>query len=99
MRVFLSSRRLNTSITSGCQELSRKRVMGWNKRERHKTMSQYLLAIPSYFRSQAPAWSNSRAGVEDIDAALYHRHIEGDDAAFVELFNRHNHRLYVYCLK
>lgn len=33
------------------------------------------------------------------DAAVMNRFLAGDDAAFVELFDRHNHRLYVYCLK
>jgi len=33
------------------------------------------------------------------DVALLNRFIDGDDAAFIELFDRHHHRLYLYCLK
>ncbi len=33
------------------------------------------------------------------DQALFARFLEGDDAAFMELFDRHTHRLYLYCLK
>jgi RNA polymerase sigma-70 factor (ECF subfamily) len=62
-------------------------------------MSQYLYAIPSLFRASAPAWKESSASGDDVDQHLYRRHLDGDDAAFSELFNRHNHRLYVYCLK
>ncbi|HVK37936.1 MAG TPA: RNA polymerase sigma factor [Candidatus Kapabacteria bacterium] len=40
-----------------------------------------------------------RATAEDRDTQLFERHLRGDDAALVELFNAHNHRLYVYCVK
>jgi RNA polymerase sigma-70 factor, ECF subfamily len=33
------------------------------------------------------------------EATLFERHIAGDDAAFGELFQRWNHRLYLYSLK
>lgn len=33
------------------------------------------------------------------DALLMERFLAGDDAAFVDLFDRHNRRLFVYCLK
>lgn len=33
------------------------------------------------------------------DADLFARFLEGDDTALVELFDRHNHRLYLYCLQ
>jgi RNA polymerase sigma-70 factor (ECF subfamily) len=33
------------------------------------------------------------------DAALFARFLGGDDSAFMELFDRHTHRLYLYCLK
>lgn len=36
---------------------------------------------------------------EDRDALLFERHLAGDDAALVALFDAHNHRLYAYCLK
>lgn len=40
-----------------------------------------------------------RATAEDRDTQLFERHLRGDDAALVELFNAHNHRLCVYCVK
>jgi RNA polymerase sigma factor (sigma-70 family) len=33
------------------------------------------------------------------DAQLFARFLDGDDTAFMELFDRHTHRLYMYCLK
>jgi RNA polymerase sigma-70 factor (ECF subfamily) len=33
------------------------------------------------------------------DAQLFARFMEGDDGAFMELFDRHTHKLYMYCLK
>jgi RNA polymerase sigma factor (sigma-70 family) len=33
------------------------------------------------------------------EATLFVRHLAGEDAAFVELFRRWNHKLYLYCLK
>ncbi|MDB5033168.1 MAG: sigT [Chlorobi bacterium] len=33
------------------------------------------------------------------DEQLFARFMAGDDAAFMELFDRHTHRLYMYCLK
>jgi RNA polymerase sigma factor (sigma-70 family) len=33
------------------------------------------------------------------EATLFERHLSGDDAAFMELFHRWNHKLYLYCLK
>ncbi len=33
------------------------------------------------------------------DAELFTRFLEGDDVALVEMFDRHNHRLYLYCLQ
>lgn len=75
------------------------RVMATDKPEKRRNMSQYLLAIPSFIRSGAAPWTESAPAVEDRDALLFAQHLEGEDAAFVELFNRHNHRLYLYCLK
>ena len=37
--------------------------------------------------------------VEERERVLFERHLGGDDAALVELFNAHNHRLFVYCHK
>lgn len=39
------------------------------------------------------------ASAENSSAALLERFIAGDDAAFVDLFNQHNHRLYTYSLR
>lgn len=36
-------------------------------------------------------------GPDDTD--LFRRFFEGDDTALVRLFDRHNHRLYIYCLQ
>ena len=33
------------------------------------------------------------------DAQLFARFMEGDDTAFMEMFDRHTHKLYMYCLK
>jgi RNA polymerase sigma-70 factor (ECF subfamily) len=33
------------------------------------------------------------------DALFFDRFLAGDDVAFAELFDRHNHRLFVYCMK
>ncbi len=33
------------------------------------------------------------------DPELFARFLEGDDRALVEMFDRHNHRLYLYCLQ
>jgi len=33
------------------------------------------------------------------DESLFDRFLSGDDRALVELFDRHNHRLYLYCLQ
>src|SRR5687768_1835367 len=40
-----------------------------------------------------------RDGVATDEAALLVDFIGGDDTAFIELFDRHNQRLYLYCLK
>ncbi|KXK56912.1 MAG: RNA polymerase sigma factor [Chlorobi bacterium OLB7] len=33
------------------------------------------------------------------EAQLFDQFLAGDDRAFAELFDRHHHRLYLYCLK
>jgi RNA polymerase sigma-70 factor (ECF subfamily) len=82
-----------------CQDHSRMRVMATDKPGKRRNMSQYLIAIPSFIRSGGTAWTASSHVAEDRDALLFEQHLAGDDVAFVELFNRHNHRLYLYCLK
>ncbi len=44
-------------------------------------------------KENAPSRQNSQ------DADLCARFMGGDDTAFMELFDRHTHRLYLYCLK
>jgi RNA polymerase sigma-70 factor (ECF subfamily) len=62
-------------------------------------MSEYLVALPSPLSTRRDVWKEVRAISEDRDTLLFERHLRGDDAAMVELFTTHNHRLYVYCLK
>jgi RNA polymerase sigma-70 factor, ECF subfamily len=62
-------------------------------------MSEYVVALPSPLSARRDVWMEVRATSEDRDTQLFERHLHGDDAALVELFNAHNHRLYVYCLK
>ena len=62
-------------------------------------MSHYSLAIHT-----AAASEPRKRDVEIIppisdDALYFDRFLAGDDAAFAELFDRHNHRLFVYCMK
>lgn len=35
----------------------------------------------------------------NLDTQLFDQFLAGDDRAFAELFDRHHHRLYLYCLK
>jgi RNA polymerase sigma-70 factor, ECF subfamily len=44
-------------------------------------------------------WSGRPALDNDQDATLFDRFLAGDDAAFVRFLERHNRRLYAYCLK
>lgn len=61
-------------------------------------MSQYQLAIQTCTVPSANVWSTTENAGEGRDAQLLERFIAGDDAAFVELFDAHNHRLYLYCV-
>jgi RNA polymerase sigma-70 factor (ECF subfamily) len=36
---------------------------------------------------------------EDLDARIFARFMAGDDSALLELFDRHHHRIFLYCLK
>lgn len=53
-------------------------------------------SIPMLTRRTSTAQAESD---RDGDATLLRRYIDGDDASFAELFDRHHHRLYLYCLK
>jgi RNA polymerase sigma-70 factor, ECF subfamily len=63
------------------------------------TMHGFAIAVSSptmLIRRKSAARTET---TRDGDAALLQSYIEGDDAAFAELFDRHHHRLYLYCLK
>lgn len=65
-----------------------------------EAMSQLAIAIPSTVNTRSESYtSTTSTAAVGRDALLLARHLEGDDAAFVELFNRHNNRLFAYCLK
>ncbi len=63
-------------------------------------MSRYSLALTAVIADQ----TEDRADQQTIapvnpDAELFERFLAGDDRAFVDLFDRHNHRLFLYCMK
>jgi RNA polymerase sigma-70 factor (ECF subfamily) len=60
-------------------------------------MSPYALAIPTSVDSEQK--EALRASSASEDAILLDRFFAGENAALVELYDRHNHRLYLYCLK
>jgi RNA polymerase sigma-70 factor (ECF subfamily) len=43
--------------------------------------------------------SDTAPAKKGIDIDLFERFFAGDDGAFMEIFDRHTHRLYLYCLK
>jgi RNA polymerase sigma-70 factor (ECF subfamily) len=61
-------------------------------------MSQYTLTVlePINTDHEAPPL---RTPAVSADLVLLERFQQGDDAAFVELFDRHNRRLFTYCMK
>lgn len=61
-------------------------------------MSQYLLTLTSPMVS-AQEEDAPRSAAGNADTLLLDRYFAGDTAALVELYDRHNHRLYIYCLK
>jgi RNA polymerase sigma factor (sigma-70 family) len=58
-------------------------------------MSQYTAALETKLVENAPAC----AGSASLDAILLERFQCGDNGALVELFDRHNRRLTIYCQK
>jgi RNA polymerase sigma-70 factor (ECF subfamily) len=62
-------------------------------------MSQYLLALASPLDSEHHEERSSQAPGAGEDTMLLDRYFAGDNAALVELYDRHHHRLYLYCLK
>jgi RNA polymerase sigma-70 factor (ECF subfamily) len=64
-------------------------------------MGAMTLALPNRAISSATdALSDRRAmPPSNPDTQLFDQFLAGDDRAFAELFDRHHHRLYLYCLK
>jgi RNA polymerase sigma-70 factor (ECF subfamily) len=81
----------------GCQGSRVSRVRSAN--HAREAMSEYVVALTSPVSTRRDVWKEVRAITEDRDTELFERHLAGDDGALVELFNAHNNRLYVYCLK
>ncbi|HVZ41083.1 MAG TPA: RNA polymerase sigma factor [Candidatus Kapabacteria bacterium] len=61
-------------------------------------MSQFQIALPTSIVPGANVRATTDAGINDRDARLLDRFMAGEDAAFVHLFNTHNHKLYSYCV-
>jgi len=59
-------------------------------------MSQYLAALPSTIDADH---ERQRATSASNDSLLLDRFFAGENGALVELYDRHNQRLYLYCLK
>ncbi len=60
-------------------------------------MIQLSIAIPAGILPKADVAAHTNGHTADGDALAFRRFIAGDDAAFVQLFNTHNNRLYSYC--
>lgn len=58
-----------------------------------------LLETISFRRGSRKNKRSPQPGAGNSDVQLFRRFLGGDDAAFMELFDRHTHRLYMYCLK
>ena len=43
-------------------------------------------------------WNDATSGQRATDSELFSAFLAGDDLAFMELFDRHTHRLYLYAL-
>lgn len=50
-------------------------------------------------RAVDQAGASRKQSASERDFNLFSRFMSGDDAALMELFDRHTHRLYLYCLK
>ena len=63
------------------------------------TMSSYSIAIPSInaVRHRSEGVVLTKNGNDDV--TLFRRYMAGDNDAFAALFDRHHHRLYLYCVK
>jgi RNA polymerase sigma-70 factor (ECF subfamily) len=63
-------------------------------------MGRYSLALRATSAEKQTDRSEKSAPVAaNADTELFDRFLAGDDRAFIELFDCHNHRLFLYCLK
>lgn len=62
-------------------------------------MTDYTLTIVEPIDAAEQARPHERADAGRTDAALVERFLAGEKAPFLELYDRHNDRLLVYCLK
>lgn len=95
MKLQLLRRNIGTGVTRDDGELSSEDRSRWSP----QTMSQYLLTLTSPIASEQEEPVVARPMTGGQDTSLLDRFFAGDTAALVELYDRHNHRLYVYCLK
>lgn len=54
---------------------------------------------PSIMASDVDSPQKFSTPADNDDVRLFERFLEGDNAAFAELFDRHNQRLFTYCMK
>ncbi len=62
-------------------------------------MSRQTAAVVDIAKAFVPEGTGERVETASSDAALFARFMAGENAALVELFDRHDRRLHVYCLK
>lgn len=62
-------------------------------------MGRYSLALRVTSSKETDRSEKNAAIPTNSDAELFDRFLAGDDRAFIELFDGHNHRLFLYCLK
>lgn len=88
---------LSGAVRFACKELSTPGKQGAFPR----VMSHLSIALspPIVAERRKPEVSISTSATISDDALCMRRFLAGDDAAFAELFDRHHHRLHVYCLK
>ena len=63
-----------------------------------RTMNRYSRILTTQ-STVKPERETSRRKASSNDVELFSSFLRGNNAAFVELFDRHNHRLYLYCLQ
>jgi RNA polymerase sigma factor (sigma-70 family) len=58
-----------------------------------------MIPVDSILSIQHPCGEGKAPRSYEHDQRLFAEFLGGDDGALMELFDRHNHRLYLYCLK